>query len=132
MGNELFVLDKIDMSLQFNLQVIGLLNSGKFHSILPKSILSFVPDISNLSHSLDCVNVDISVIDLRGVHFPFELQDGIPRNFLIGCLPGSLGPGTLARIVLGLEMFMAFRLAETELFAIIPDEGDSMARVDCP
>lgn len=91
-----------------------------------------MPDISNLSHSLDCVNVDIPVVDLRGVDFPLELQDGIPRNFLIGCLPGSLGPGTLARIVLGLEMFVAFRLAETELFAIIPDEGDSMAGVDCP
>ena len=42
----------------------------------------------------------------------------------------GFGPGEFSGVVLGLEMSVAFRTTESEYLAIIPDEHDSMSRVD--
>lgn len=42
----------------------------------------------------------------------------------------GLGPGDFTGVVLGFEVPVAFRAAETEHFAVVAHEGDAVAWVD--
>lgn len=65
--------------MNFNLLVhaFNLLDLSEFHSILPEPFFPSVPDIGNLFHRLDGLNVHVPVVLDGFVAFLLKLEDGI-------------------------------------------------------
>lgn len=120
------------MNQNFSFNILLFLNSCQFHPILPKPVLPPLFDICDSLHGLDGLNVEVSVILQRLVSFFLELEDGIIGKFFVIEFAGSFGPGKLSGVMFGFEVTVAFGSAETEVFAVVSNEHNTVAWVDWP
>ena len=118
------------MNQNFSFYVLLFLHTSKFHSILPKSVLSSLFNISYSLHSLNCLHIQISVVLQRFISFFLELKDCVVGEFFIIEFTGSFSPCEFSRVMFGFEVAMTFWSTKSKGFAIISHEHDSMARID--
>ena len=118
------------MNFDLSIHALNLLNLTEFHSILPEPLFSPIPNISDLFHGLNSLDVHISIVLNWLVASLFELEYGIIGELFAMQFSISFGPGEFSGIVFGLEMLMALGPAELEHFTIIAHESHAVARVD--
>ena len=118
------------MDQYFSLNVLLFLYACQFHSILPKSILSSFLNICYPLHGLYCLHVEISVVLQRLISFFLKLKHSVVCKFLIIEFTCGFSPCEFSGVMFSFEMTMAFGPTEPKVFAIVPDEHNSVAGVD--
>lgn len=129
---DLRVGDEPEVLLEFLVYVFYLLDLCQLHAVVPEAVLSPLADICDFLHGFDGVDVDVSVVHIGLVDLPLQLEDAVLHQLFIMQFSIGFGPLEFSRVVLGLEMFVAFGPAESEGLAIVPDEHHAMAGVDWP
>ena len=81
-------------------------------------------------HCLNCLDVEVPVVLRWFVVFLLELVHGILGEFFIVQFSVCFGPCKFSGVVFGFEVSVAFGSAESEGFAVVSDEHDSVSWVD--
>ena len=101
---------------------------SRSHSIFPEASLSLLFDLRYTFHSTNSLNHQRPII-LNGNIAPlFELKSLVDGHLLAESKPICFSPLNFSGIALHLEVFVAFRPTESEDFAIVADEGNSVPR----
>lgn len=118
------------MDLNLSVHAFDLLDLAQLHSVLPESFLTSVPDISDLLHGLDRLDVHVSIVLHWLVALLFELENRVVCQLFAVNFSVGFGPGEFSWVVFGLEMLVALSTTEFENFTVVTNEGHSMAWVN--
>ena len=118
------------MNLNLSIHALNLLYISQFHSVLPESLLSSIPNIGDLFHGLNSLHIHVSIVLKRLVAFLLEFKNRIIGKLFAVEFSVGFGPGEFSGVMFGFEVFVAFGSTKTEDFAVVTDEHHAVAGVD--
>lgn len=95
-----------------------------------ETLLSDLADAARNRHSLNRLDIQLTIVTLGDVALLLQLESLVDNHLLTASSSIGLGPSCLSRVVLSLEMSVAFGSAKSEDLRVITDKHHSVTGVN--